>query len=274
MNEKLETYFENMKKYNQIGHAFLIGNETFESIEQSLNNIISKYIINEDIDLSNCSDVYIINPSGLFITKDQLKELQENLKTTSQVFDKKIYIINECEKLNSQAANSLLKILEEPERDIYAFLITSNINKVMSTIKSRCQILFLASNVKNENIYQSINEEELSIIIDFIKTIETKKFKSISKINSIIKKNIDKSSLFNILNVVIYFYIDCLNLILNKPIEYFENDIDLVKEIIKSNSIKTITKKIMIMNSMIDKINYNLNTNLLFDKIIIEFGRC
>ncbi len=274
MNSRLETYFENMKRFNQVGHAFLIGNETFETIQESLNNIISSYILNDEIELVSCPDIYIVNPIGILITKDQIKELQEQLKTTSQTYNKKVYIINECEKLNSQAANSLLKILEEPERDIYAFLITSNINKVISTVKSRCQVLFLASNIKVENIYQNTSEEELSLIIDLIKIIENLKFKAITKIDKIINKNIDKNSLLNILNVVIYFYIDCLNKILNKDIEYFVNDIELIDNIVEKNEIKSITEKIMILNSVIDKINYNVNTNLLLDKIIIEFGRC
>ena len=58
-----------------------------------------------------------------------------------------IYIIKNCEKLNSSSANCILKFLEEPEDDIIAILLTDNINMVLPTIKSRCQIL----NFKNNN---------------------------------------------------------------------------------------------------------------------------
>lgn len=274
MSGKIEEYFNNMSKFNKIGHAFLIGNETLDRIEASLNKAISEYILREEVNIYNCSDIYIVSPNGTFITKDQMLELQKSLKTTSQIYDKKIYIISECEKLNPQGANSLLKILEEPERDIFAFLITGNINKVMETIKSRCQILFLASSIAQENIYQNIDESLLINIIELIKTIEEKKYKSIAYINNIFDKNTEKNDFKNIFNIVEYFYMDCLNYFLNKKIEYFVNDEDLIKEIANKNNIKSITDKILIINSTLNKIDYNLNMNLLLDKIIIEFGRC
>ncbi len=274
MSSKIEQYFINMKKLNKIGHAFLIGNETLDKIEISLNDIISKYILNEETDIRNCSDIYVIIPNGTSINKDQMLELQKNLKTTSQIHDKKIYIISECEKLNPQAANSLLKILEEPERDIFAFLITGNINKVMETIKSRCQILFLASSINQENIYQTIDETTFINIVEFIKNLEGRQCKSIAYINKLFDKTTEKSDLKNIFNIMEYFYMDCLNYFLDKNIEYFINDEILIKGISNRNTIKSITNKILIINSIINKIDYNLNVNLLLDKIIIEFGRC
>ncbi len=274
MSNKIEEYFKNMSKFNKIGHAFLIGNEALNEIELTLSNVISKYILTEKVDINNCPDIYIISPNGSFITKDQMLELQKQLKTTSQIYDKKIYIINECEKLNPQAANSLLKILEEPERDIFAFLITGNINKVMETIKSRCQILFLASSIAQENVYQNIDESLLINIIEFIKNLEDKKYKSIAYINNIFDKSTEKNDFKTIINIVEYFYMDCLNYFLNKKIEYFINDEDLIKNIATKNNLKSITNKILIANSSINRIDYNLNVNLLLDKVIIEFGRC
>lgn len=274
MSNKIKEYFKNMSKFNKIGHAFLIGNETLDKIETPLSTVISEYILCEKVNIYNCFDIYIVSPNGAFITKDQILELQKNLKTTSQIHDKKIYIISECEKLNPQAANSLLKILEEPERDIFAFLITGNINKVMETIKSRCQILFLASSITQENIYQNVNESLFINIIEFIKKLEEKKCKSIAYINNIFDKSTEKNDFKNIFNIVEYFYMDCLNYFLNKKIEYFINDEDLIKNIAYKNNIKSITNKILIINSTLNKIDYNLNMNLLLDKIIIEFGRC
>ena len=50
-----------------------------------------------------------------------------------------IYIINQCDKLNSSSANSLLKFLEEPEDNIIGFFITNSKMNVISTVRSRCQ---------------------------------------------------------------------------------------------------------------------------------------
>ncbi len=47
--------------------------------------------------------------------KDQLLTLQEDFRMKSIEGSKRIYIISEADKLNVQAANSILKFLEEPE---------------------------------------------------------------------------------------------------------------------------------------------------------------
>lgn len=53
----------------------------------------------------------------------------------------KIMIIDEAQKLSISAQNALLKILEEPNPTTIIFLITHEIDKILSTVKSRCQIL-------------------------------------------------------------------------------------------------------------------------------------
>ena len=56
---------------------------------------------------------------------------------------KRIYIIKECDKMNLQTANSILKFLEEPADNIIAILMTNNISKLLETIVSRCQLIRL-----------------------------------------------------------------------------------------------------------------------------------
>ena len=58
-----------------------------------------------------------------------------------------------------EAVNSILKFIEEPESEIYAFLTTNNINNVLPTIVSRCQVLTLKSVDRNKVIQEAINFE-------------------------------------------------------------------------------------------------------------------
>lgn len=58
--------------------------------------------------------------------------------------------------LTTSAANSLLKFLEEPDGDTTAILVTENIQRVLGTIQSRCQILNFLDTPMGEY------EEELS----------------------------------------------------------------------------------------------------------------
>ena len=52
-----------------------------------------------------------------------------------------IYIIKDADKMNVAAQNSLLKFLEEPNPNHFAFLTTSNYKKLLDTIVSRCQFI-------------------------------------------------------------------------------------------------------------------------------------
>jgi DNA polymerase-3 subunit delta' len=54
---------------------------------------------------------------------------------------KKVFIISEAEKMRVEAANALLKLLEEPPDNLMLVLTTSNVHKILPTIRSRCQLL-------------------------------------------------------------------------------------------------------------------------------------
>lgn len=57
--------------------------------------------------------------------------------------DKKIYIINEAEKMTVQAQNALLKTLEEPPEYAVILLLTTNVEALLPTIQSRCVLLIM-----------------------------------------------------------------------------------------------------------------------------------
>ena len=57
------------------------------------------------------------------------------------VSEKKVYIINDCDKMTKEAQNCLLKTLEEPPEFACLILISSNENMLLNTIKSRCMKL-------------------------------------------------------------------------------------------------------------------------------------
>lgn len=78
--------------------------------------------------------------------KDVLKiEFMRDLKKLAYVRPmlggRRVFIVDEAEKMSDDAANSVLKILEEPPPFTYIILITTNAELVLPTIKSRCRIL-------------------------------------------------------------------------------------------------------------------------------------
>lgn len=263
MKKELEKYFETLYNNNKITHSYLIANIKLDSIYDDINNILSKYFFNDLTDIYNNADIYVIKPEGSFILKEQIKELQKNIFTTSMSKNIKVYIIDECEKLNQHAANSLLKTLEEPSDNIYAFLITGNINNVISTIKSRCQVIHISSD--NEESVPNISEEQKELLKNFVLLLETKKKDAIAYYKDYQK--LDKQELTELFTNLLYIYRSSIDYINNKNIDESE-----IKLIVENNSLKEITNKMLIINDILINLNYNLNINLLLDKFIIDFG--
>lgn len=70
---------------------------------------------------------------------DQIRDLIENLKYAPAKGKAKVYIIDEAHMLTKEAANALLKSLEEPPKHVHFILATTEPNKLPPTILSRCQ---------------------------------------------------------------------------------------------------------------------------------------
>ena len=87
---------------------------------------------------NNHPDFQIINEKGENITISQVRELIKSVYEKPILSTKKIYIINDADKMNVESQNCLLKTLEEPPEYICFILIVSNIDMILSTIKSRC----------------------------------------------------------------------------------------------------------------------------------------
>lgn len=91
-------------------------------------------------DSGNQPNLTTITPDGQSIKIDQIRELQRELSYRGTgVQQRKIYMIERAETMTMQAANSLLKFLEEPVSPVVAILITDNGQAVLPTIRSRSQ---------------------------------------------------------------------------------------------------------------------------------------
>lgn len=89
----------------------------------------------------NHPDFYSINEEGETIKVDIIRKLTEKVIEKPIISNKKVYIINDCEKMTKEAQNCLLKTLEEPPEFAVIILISSNENLILNTIKSRCMSL-------------------------------------------------------------------------------------------------------------------------------------
>lgn len=269
-------------KNKKISHAYLIETRNYENRDSIILSFVkelffcsnyfdksgySKEEISKLIDDNIFSDFKIIEPDGSWIKKDQISEIKEQFKTTSVNNFSRIYLIRDAGSLNKQAANSLLKFLEEPEGNVIALLEVDNRYKVLETIRSRCQIYTLM-NLEQEKTYHY-----LEFLIDLITILEKRKNRAIAYLPMIIEKdNRNKDEWKLIFDEMLSIYELALRKLLKVKILVSGEINELLDIIISSNNQNSIIYKISVLYQVIQDLEYNLNFNLMLDHFIIKFN--
>jgi DNA polymerase-3 subunit delta' len=109
------------------------------------------------IDHRNHPDVVIIEPEGQFIRIQAVRDLQDQMKFRPFEGGTRVFILVDADKMNSTAANALLKTLEEPNRNNLLILISPRPYQLPMTILSRCQMLRF-SPLSRETVFQYLRE--------------------------------------------------------------------------------------------------------------------
>lgn len=155
--EQLKEHLENVITMNKVSHAYIINGEknagkefiakTFAMALQCENRLG----IEPCLECHSCKQALGGNqPDIIFIThekpgsigvEDIRNQINGNVLIKPYSSPKKIYIMNEGEKMTVQAQNALLKTLEEPPEYVVILILTTNVNSLLPTILSRCVAL-------------------------------------------------------------------------------------------------------------------------------------
>lgn len=145
-------------KADKLTHAYL-----FISDDGELNKEVTKYVAKmimcnnkpkfepcgvcpacTKIDRNIHSDVrFYGNDKKIMV--DDVKAFLETLNVMPYESDKKVYIFNGLEDMNEASQNKILKSIEEPPKDTFILLSTTNEYKVLETIKSRTKRIYVPS---------------------------------------------------------------------------------------------------------------------------------
>ena len=154
--------------YHFINYA-LSKNENFQydkyNFEINESNHAFKTIVNKSNPNFNLIDV---NYDKKSIDINQIRELISNLNKSSFNSKPRFVLVDNIEFLNKNSVNALLKVLEEPNKNINFILINNN-KKILPTILSRCinfnisltnkETLEIANNLLEGRLNQTLNND-------------------------------------------------------------------------------------------------------------------
>ena len=158
LQPKIVDRFERILEQDKLNHAYLFtGN--FASFDLAQKLAQSRFCQNKMgvwpcgecrscrlIAEEDFSDVTVVRPQNQIIKTERIRELLKNFSQSGVEGNEQVFIICEAEKMHLNAANSLLKMIEEPQSEVYIFLLTSDENLILPTIKSRTQVFHFPKN--------------------------------------------------------------------------------------------------------------------------------
>ena len=224
-------------KYDSSTHTINKNNKSFKLLQN--NSHPNFYLIDLFNDKKN-------------IDISQVREMI-NYTNKSSFNDKaKFILIDNVENLNKNSVNALLKVIEEPNENVFFILINNNEKKILPTLKSRCltfkvnftfnQSMFISNQILNENLFDLINHD----LINYYSTP--------GEIINLINFSQDKS-----INLKDYTLVNFLKLLIDNG--YYKKNM-FVKKLLINFIELFFLKEYMLSNTK--KLMFNLYQNFIF----------
>ena len=307
--------FVNALETNKLSHAYLLSG----SIGMPLKDVamfLAKSLLCDNprplacnkcitcmrVDEGNYADVMVFDGENAKIKKGDIEKITSNFdKTALEEKGIMIYVLHLVETMTPIAVNSLLKFLEEPGKNIFAFLTTENEAKILPTIISRTQVLRFRE-IDREKVQKDAEKigvfaEDAEILSGFYNDANTIKEIAASKeyeqakqcltdqLNSLILSADDavftnqrfvipvlkqQAAAKLYIKMLTEIFKELLNLSVNESITLKSYD-NILHELL--NHVSHIDKSLIVLMTSLKKLDYNVNIGLLLDHIIYSITK-
>ncbi len=276
---KIVDFFSDALKNNHLSHSYLIsGTENLELAKTIAKNILCRQ---EHTGCGSCSsclklasdnhpDLMIVIPDGASIKNAQVEAFQEFIFIRPFESKYKIVIFNEVHLMTERAPNRILKVLEEPPEYAVFILMTQQMESLLETVQSRCQIVS-ADAVYNQmadpvllekafELVQGIDKQDAGRVLEFGAYMKQEKVQITAFLSQII----------SILRDIMIFR-ETHNYQLISPenfsiLNYKEQLIKLAINISRKKNIELI----FLIEEIDQKIKSNMNFDLTVDKLLFK----
>lgn len=306
----------NSFKKDRLSHAYLFegerGTKKFETALYFAQMLLCTSDVKPCGTCHNCKridhythpNVYIVEATKNQIKKKQILDLQAEFSKTSLEKGAKVFIIKDIETIRVEAANSLLKFLEEPHPNTFGILTTSNINRILPTIISRSQVVTFHSlnkrliaeelidlgfNEMNSKIVSQITNSVddaleilnsdsfiplLSFVIEIMNVISANEESIILYFNENNSIIFEDNNTYIFLSLLIMYQKDIINVrIKNKNSIMFSEELTTLENIATYKDTERLIKELEDMLSLLSRLSFSINRSLAFDNLLLELER-
>lgn len=290
---------------DRINHAFLLVGVEGTPKKEAAYFMAKSLVCKEDalacekcntcfrIENNNYADFIFLDNDVETVKKENIEELQERFSRTAfEEGGRKFYIINNIDNCSLIVLNKLLKFLEEPNETI-AILTCSNVDKVLPTIVSRCQIInfknpdidtyiefgikeglpkedaYIIANIKPDMLVkETYNQEEYKIAIEASKEF-IENFHDLNYLLFYLHEEILNDSSKNV-KIVVYL-LEILALFFKDVQKESKDDYGWYSEYVKKFKVKDYSSIILMLVEARDKCGRNnFNVSLILDQLIYQ----
>lgn len=314
--EQLKEHLQNAIKTNKVSHAYIINGEK-NSGKEFIAKVFSMALQCEREGIEPCNECHscrqalsqnqpdiirvIHEKPNTIGVEDIRRQVNNDIAIKPYSSPRKIYIINEGEKMTPQAQNALLKTLEEPPVYAVIMILTSNVNSLLSTILSRCVVLnmkpvedslvksylmetveipdykadvcvaFARGNVGKAKLLATSEEfdrikEEAVTLLKYIKDMEMNEI--VSAIKKITEYKLDINDYLDIISI---WYRDVLLFKATNDVNHliFKGEIQYIRKVAEKSNYEGIETIINSLEKAKNRLNANVNFDLTMELLLL-----
>lgn len=301
-SEEFKSVLNDIKNGKQ-AHTYLFSSPDKVTAKE-MARLVANALLCEDLcgECENCVKFNLEHPDVKYFPKKKDLLVEDSNYIVDESFvkpifaDKKIFVIDDFDSSTPAAQNKLLKVLEEPNENMYYLLSTSNLEGVLPTIRSRCFKVEIGNFDKKEiesclvGVFGDLRQIAIAVGDGYLgKTIELSKKLNIEQVfqlavdvlcklkaskevliysKKLLENRDDLPLIFEIISLVLE---DMIALKTKKKelikFEFIENKI---KEVLDDYSIKAIVEIEKLLTSVMREIKFNTNLTVVVDNFLMN----
>lgn len=152
-NEHVVDYFKKAIASSRLGHAYLFSGPAGFG-KRTLATLLCRALLCQKpgpdgacgecsachkFDSGNHADYHVFQPDGLYFKIDLVRQIIHEASLKPLESNWKTFVLESVDLMRDEAANALLKVLEEPPGQTILFLIAESVESLLPTVRSRCQ---------------------------------------------------------------------------------------------------------------------------------------